>query len=349
MRRPSRSSERVVLSQIIWLISPTKLLGGGSSINFLMYTRGSASDYDDWKQEGWAFDDLLPLVKSTENNHLPGQDAEVHGKNGKLNVSYGGHQSKLGKEWLDAAGECWPDLPFSEDIQNFKTGHAKTNWGKWIDPKTGRRQDTAHGYLHPVVKRQSNLHIICESTTTKVLFDDSTPPKAVGIEYIANPLARAQQDPDKPPVAGERFTIKARKQVVISAGAFGTPAILERSGVGDKAVLEKVGIESKVDLPGVGKEYDDHQLALAIYVMSDDADTHDEFLRGNAEIHAVEGPRWTESGQGAIASNAIDAGAKFRPTQQEVDEMNSPEFSKVWDEYYKNSPDKVVMFGGIVS
>lgn len=285
-----------------------------------MYTRGSASDYDDWKTEGWAFKDILPLARKMETMHIKNMDEEIHGFDGPLNVSYGGHQSELGKQFIEAANTVI-DTPgfYKHDIQDFKTGHGMTTWGKWIDPKTGRRQDTATCYVHPVTETQDNLHVICEQRVIRVILDDEN--RATGVEFCANPLARAPLNPEQPPTVGPVTTMKAKKYVVVSSGALGTPGVLERSGIGAKSVLEAAGVDVKVDLPGVGAEYQDHQLALGIYVMSDDADTHDEFLRGNPEIHAVAGPQWAKEGKGPIATNMIDAGMKLRPTEKELDAM----------------------------
>ncbi|ORY88111.1 GMC oxidoreductase-domain-containing protein [Leucosporidium creatinivorum] len=324
-------------------------LGGGSSINFLMYTRASASDYDDWDTEGWSFNDILPLARKMETNHLPGQNPKVHGKEGPLHVSYGGHQSELGKQFIKATEESNYEIPYTDDLQDFKTGHGITPWAKWINPKTGRRCDTAHCYVHPVVETQTNLHVLCEQKVIRVLFDESTPPRAVGVEYCANPLAQVPLNPEQPPTVGKIETVKAKKYVVVSAGAMATPGVLERSGVGAKDVLEKAGVDVVVDLPGVGAEYQDHQLALGIYVMDENADTHDEYLRGNPEVHAKVGPEWTSTGKGLIASNAIDAGMKLRPTEAEIDAMGNEFRTEVWDKLFKDAPDKPVMFGGIVS
>ncbi|KAM0750414.1 alcohol oxidase [Meredithblackwellia eburnea MCA 4105] len=322
------------------------MLGGGSSINFMMYTRGSASDYDDWNQEGWSFNDLLPLARKMETNHqTEGQDPKIHGNSGPLNVSYGGHQSEIGKQWIKAAQEC-TDVPFTHDLQNFKTGHGMTNWAKWIDPKSGRRQDTAHCYLHPVAESQTNLHILTEKKTIRVLLDENN--RAVGVEYCHNPLATAPLNPEQPPQVSDIQTMKARKMVVVSAGAFGTPLILQRSGIGAKDILEKAGVTSKVDLKGVGAEYQDHQLTLATYRVADDEDTLDDYLRGVPEVHAKVGESWSKEGKGIVASNVIDAGMKARPNEQELAEMG-PDFQKVWKEYFENAPDKPVMFGGVVS
>jgi alcohol oxidase len=99
--------------------------------------------------------------------------------------------------------------------------------------------------------------------------------------------------------------MKARQMVIVSAGAFGSPMLLERSGVGAKAILEKLDIPVVVDLPGVGLEYQDHQLSLAVYHASDDADTHDDYLRGIPEVHVREGTCWAKDGSGKVASNMM--------------------------------------------
>ena len=107
--------------------------------------------------------------------------------------------------------------------------------------------------MHPILASQTNLHLLVEQKTIRVLFDDDK--RAIGVEYCANPLAKAAPNPDQPATVGAISTMKARKLVVVSSGAFGTPLILERSGVGASDVLKKAGVPVVVDLPGVGKEY----------------------------------------------------------------------------------------------
>lgn len=153
-----------------------------------------------------------------------------------------------------------------------------TQWAKWISPKTGRRQDAANGFVHPVLATQTNLHLLTESKTLRVVLDANN--HATGVEYCHNPLAKASYDPANPPKVGETHTMKARKMVVVSSGAFGSPAILERSGIGAKHVLDKAGIDVKVELDGVGSRYEDHQLTMSTYRCAADEDTLDDYLRG---------------------------------------------------------------------
>ncbi|SCV67427.1 BQ2448_5038 [Microbotryum intermedium] len=321
------------------------LLGGGSSINFQLYTRASASDYDDWNTEGWAFKDLVPLACKTETNTLQDQDWEVHGRNGPLGVSYGGSESALGEEWIKSAAECWPDLPFTYDAQDFKTGHAVSKSGKWIDQK-GHRSDAAHGFVHPILKSHPNLKLITEHKTIRVVFDESgDESRAIGVEVCPNPLARKAIDPENPPKVRNSKIIKAKKYVVLSAGALSTPSILERSGIGKADILKRAGVDKVVsELNGVGENYNDHQLASAIYVMSDEADTLCELLRGTPEVVEAESALWAKGGSGRLATNGIDAAVKLRPTEDEVKKMG-PDFQKRWDDKFRAAKDKTLMIG----
>lgn len=181
------------------------------------------------------------------------------------------------------------------------------------------------------MKKNSNVHLVTESKVARIIIEDG---KATGIEYIpVNPTADA---PSVPEVA------KARKLVVLSAGALGSPQILERSGVGAPEILKKAGVKSLVDLPGVGTNYQDHNLICPSYKVAPESETHDDFLRGVPEIHA-QGLDDFESGKGVFATNFIDCGGKVRPTEAELESMG-PTFRKFWNEHYKDAKDKPVMF-----
>lgn len=209
-------------------------------------------------------------------------------------------------------------------------------WGKWINPKTGRRSDAAHGYVHPQMEINKNLHLLVESKVKRIVIEDG---KAVGIEYVPNrPTGGASDAPE---------SVKARKLVVLSAGALGSPQVLERSGVGAPEILEKAGVECLVDLPGVGTNYQDHNLILPCYRVAPDTRTHDDFLRGIPEVH-VQGLKDLENGKGIYTTNYIDCGGKIRPSEKEIESMG-PAFRKLWDEYFKDAEDKPVMFVGLVN
>lgn len=125
--------------------------------------------------------------------------------------------------------------------------------------------------------------------------------------------------------------------------------ILERSGVGNAEMLKKLDIPVVSDLPGVGEEYQDHYTTLSVFRVSNDTQTLDDFLRGDKDVQKELFAEWETSPEKArLSSNAIDAGFKIRPTEEELKEMG-PEFNELWNRYFKDKPDKPVMFGSIVS
>lgn len=183
------------------------------------------------------------------------------------------------------------------------------------------------------MEKNSNLHLVTDSKVKRIIIEDG---KATGVEYIPNTTTD-----------GTFETAKARKLVVLSAGALGSPQILERSGVGAPEILKKAGIEPLVDLPGVGSNYQDHNLILPSYKVAPESETHDDFLRGIPEVHA-QGAKDLENGKGVYATNFIDCGGKVRPTEAELKSLG-PAFGKLWDEYYKDAEDKPVLFVALIN
>ncbi|ETW76777.1 GMC oxidoreductase 3 [Heterobasidion irregulare TC 32-1] len=318
------------------IVPCANILGGGSSINFQMYTRASASDWDDFKTEGWKFDDLLPLMKRLENYQKP-SNSDSHGYDGPIAISNGGSISPLAQDFLRASDSI--GIPFSDDIQDCKTAHAAEIWAKYINRHTGRRSDAATAYVHSVMDVQNNLFLRTNARVSRVIFEGD---KAVGVAYVPS-RNRAHQ--------GQLLEtiVRARRCVVLSSGTLGTPQILERSGVGNAEHLKKMDIKVVSDLPGVGEQYQDHYTTLSIYRVSEDSFTLDDFLRGDKEARKELFQEWEVSPEKArLSSNAIDAGFKIRPTEEELKEMG-PEFNELYNRYFKDKPDKPVMFGSIVS
>ncbi|KAF8919526.1 GMC oxidoreductase-domain-containing protein [Mucidula mucida] len=318
------------------IVPCANILGGGSSINFQMYTRASASDWDDFKTDGWKAEDLLPLMKRLENYQKPTNN-DKHGYDGPIAISNGGSISPLAQDFLracDAVG-----IPYSDDIQDLDTSHASEIWAKYINRHTGRRSDAATAYVHSVMDVQTNLYLRTNARVSRVIFEGN---KAVGVAYVP---ARNRADGAKT----LETIVKARKYVVLSSGTLGTPQILERSGVGDKKLMQKLDLKVVSDLPGVGEQYQDHYTTLSLYRVSNESFTLDAFLRGDKEAQKELFQEWETSPEKArLSSNAIDAGFKIRPTEEELKEMG-PEFNELWNTYFKDKPDKPVMFGSIVS
>ncbi|KAG9121764.1 hypothetical protein FRC07_002141 [Ceratobasidium sp. 392] len=317
------------------IVASAQVLGGGSSINFVMYTRASASDFDDWKTPGWSSKDLLPLLQKAnmETYHLaPGK--ETHGYIGPLNISYSDTFMEPAKQYLDVAVQM--GIPLVEDKMDLKTGHGCQRWAKWIDPATGHRQDAAHRYVHPLVNNKS-LHILTETKVVRVLFDGT---KTTGVEVVANKEQNPEAD-QTPRV------ITARKLVVVSSGAIGTPIVLQRSGVGAKDRLEKLGVPTVVDLPGVGATYEDHNLILFTYHIPNDIETLDPILEQDPATTEKQLALFNQ-GKGLLSTNVIGAGSKLRPTPEELRAMGS-DFNQVWKEYFEPNPDKPVMLQAVVA
>ncbi|GAW04585.1 alcohol oxidase [Lentinula edodes] len=320
------------------IVPCANILGGGSSINFQMYTRASASDWDDFKTEGWTAQDLLPLMKRLENYQKPTNN-DTHGYDGPIAISNGGTITALAQDFLRASDAL--GIPFSDDIQvkDLDTSHASEIWAKYINRHTGRRSDAATAYVHSVMDVQSNLYLRTNARVNRVIFEGN---KAVGVAYVPS-RNRAHGGQLKETI------VKARKYVVLSSGTLGTPQILERSGVGDSKLLQKFDVKVVSDLPGVGEQYQDHYTTLSLYRVSNESATLDDFLRGDKEVQKELFNEWETSPEKArLSSNAIDAGFKIRPTEEELKEMG-PEFNELWDRYFKDKPDKPVMFGSIVS
>ncbi|CAE6487126.1 unnamed protein product [Rhizoctonia solani] len=314
-------------------IVPTgRMLGGGSSINFLMYTRPSASDFDDWKTEGWGSKDILPLLRKMETYHLA-SGRECHGYDGPLNVSYADRYPAVAQAYLEVAQKR--GIPLVEDKQDLRTGHGCQRWAKWVDPATGMRQDAAHRYIHPLSDNK-HLHIMTGTKVVRVVFDGN---KATGVEVVAD--KETDEDADQTP-----HIIKARKLVVVSAGALGSPVVLQRSGVGEAERLKKLGIKVVSDLP-VGSTYEDHNLSLHPYHVADDTETVDPILDQDPAVVAEAQALFTQ-GKGPLTINWIDAGSKLRPTPKEIEEMG-PAFAKVWKNYFEPNPDKPVMLQAVVA
>ncbi|EJF57487.1 alcohol oxidase-like protein [Dichomitus squalens LYAD-421 SS1] len=315
-------------------------LGGGSSVNFAMYTRAAASDYDDWTtvygNPGWSSTELLPLLRKCETYEVaPGKP--THGYSGPLKVSYGGAFMDIGKEFLEVAAGYDKARGLTDDVNGlFETNKYGVSSVSWIDSKTGARSDIPHQYIYH--RDFPNLHILTGYHVQRVIVKDG---QATGIEY--SPNKRYHSD------AGQGvLSAIARRQVVISAGTFGSPAILERSGIGSKSVLEKVGIMQIVDLPGVGENYQDHQVLFAPYVIAKEKDTLDGIASSNeAELQKWDA-QWKKQGDGLMAHNGLDAGGKLRPSKDDLDVLGEV-FRKRWLEYYVPAPDKPVMWFGLLA
>ena len=213
-----------------------KTLGGSSSSNAMVYTRGHRWDYDHWAElgnPGWSYADLLPLFKRNQNQERGAND--YHGVGGPLNVADLRQTSEISAVFVRAAGEA--GYPLSDDFN----GAEQEGVGFYqVTQKDGRRCSSARAYLHPV-RQRPNLTVITRALASRVLFEGQ---RAVGVAYL---------DSDGHPVE-----LRARREVLLSGGAINSPQLLLLSGVGPRAELERHGITPVHDLPGVGQNLQDH-------------------------------------------------------------------------------------------
>ncbi|OTB02074.1 putative alcohol oxidase [Hypoxylon sp. CI-4A] len=314
------------------------ILGGASSINFMMYTRAQRDDFDSWKTPGWTAEEIWPYLKKLEKYHGPGKP-EHHGYDGSIQVSDGLFRSKrVEDDWLRAAKEVgYPEII---DLQNLEDNNGFQRWLRYMSPEGGR-SDTAHAYLHPKLRdgKHPNLHVLIETSVVRVLFDEDK--RACGVEFTPNPRYQIQLGQSTP---HPKQKVKARKLVVVSSGACGTPSVLERSGVGPKDVLDRAGVPVVEDLPGVGNNYQDHNLVFYHFrTCLDPEDTNDALVTDRLSLEDAQAQNHPQLGW-----NFIDLSAKLRPTEAEVAALG-PEFQAAWDKDFKNQPNKPLMLMAVGS
>lgn len=275
-----------------------KSLGGSSATNAMLYVRGQRQDYDGWAElgcEGWDWDSVLPYFKRSENNER-GPDAD-HGDSGPLQVSEQKEPRAVSHAFVDAAKSLQ-----HRHTQDFNRGD---NEGvglyqvtQFHDPgKNGERCSAAAGYLFPALGRP-NLTVITRADVLRLTLDDG---RATGAVYRHK---------------GRNHTIRARREIVVSAGALKTPQILQLSGIGDGSALSKLGIPVVHDLPGVGQNLQDH-LDFTLIYRSPDRDNIGISLPGSLSLlrHIW---RWRGTGV-SMAASPFAEGAAFLKTTPDLD------------------------------
>jgi len=212
-----------------------KVLGGSSSTNAMIYIRGHRYDYDQWAElgnKGWSYEEVLPYFKSFEHNTR--LKDEFHGQKGELNVTDQPWRHPFGKRLLDAAKAAGYD--WNEDFN----GAEQEGFGYYqVTQKEGRRHSGAAAFLSPVLHR-SNLNVEINALVHKIIVENG---EAKAVLFEQNGTVR---------------TIHAQKEVILCAGAFGSPHLLMLSGIGHEAELRQHGIKVEHHLPGVGKNLQDH-------------------------------------------------------------------------------------------
>jgi len=275
-----------------------RVLGGSSSINGLIYVRSQPEDYDHWAQlgnRGWSWDDVFPFFRKAEN--WEGDADDVHAKGGPLFTSRTADQPPLCLAAIEAGKQL--GLQYRPDVNNLP--HGAPDGIGWVQQTRGgrRRASTARSYLRPAIRRP-NLHVVTNALVHRILLDGT---RATGVEFSRN---------------GTVERADAAAEVLLCAGAVGSPHILQLSGIGDPEHLGRIGVEIRHVLRGVGKNLQDHYLARVAYRVKG-ARSLNEKSRG--PLFLGELARYVFMGQGILtyAASLVAASVKV------LDESATPD------------------------
>ena len=229
-----------------------KMLGGSSSMNGMVYVRGQPQDYDVWRQlgnAGWSWSDVLPYFKKSED-HIRGADND-HGVGGELRVEEAKVNYEVLDAWRDAAEQC--GIPKTRD---YNAGNFEGSAYFDVTQRRGRRWSTATAFLKPA-RNRANLTVVTHAHTSQIRIQNGV---AVGVEYTRGDTL---------------YYAAARREVLLSAGAIGSPQVLQLSGIGPAALLRANGIDVKLDVPGVGENLQDHMQPRQLYRVSNTSTLND--------------------------------------------------------------------------
>jgi len=260
-----------------------KVLGGTSSINGMVYMRGTPTDYDNWRQrgcEGWDWEHVLPFFKKAENQERGADD--FHGVGGPLRVS-NPVRVPLGDAMVQAAIEAGiPENPDFNGARQEGVGYYQTT------TSNRRRWSAARAYLRPA-KTRDNLTIATDAQATRVLIEDG---RAVGVEY------RTPQG---------LVTARCRGEIIVSGGVYGSPQLLQLSGLGPAAVLKQYGVPVVRDMPGVGAHLHDHFNTYLVWRCSQPVTINDLAMSTVEKLKA--GVQYALTRSGHLSNAGIYAGA----------------------------------------
>jgi len=267
-----------------------KVLGGSSAINGMIYIRGQAEDYDAWAAQGckgWGFDDVLPYFKKSEGNSDAGADPAFHGADGPLSVEALKDPSPMDAVFVDAAAQLQirPNTDFNGASQEGVGVYQVTQAG-------GFRMSTARAFLKGARKRL-NLTILTEAIVRDLDIEGAF----VSAINLAHPVEGVSR-------------VKAMREVVLCAGAIGSPELLLKSGIGPAAQLREAGIPVKLDLPGVGQNLQDHVDCMVIATTS--STTPYGLSLAALPRLGIEGLRYLTARRGMLSSNMVEAGGFVR-------------------------------------
>ena len=264
-----------------------KVLGGTSSINGMVYMRGNHADYDEWRQRGctgWDWDSVLPFFKKAEDQERGA--GEYHGTGGPLRVSDQPVRWELAERWIAAAIEA--GLPSNADFNGERqdgAGHFQSTTNR------GRRWSTAAAYLGQA-QRRPNLTVRTNAQATRAVIENG---RAVGVEFVRD---------------GVRQTARARGEIVVCGGVYGSPQLLQLSGLGPGALLQKFGIPVVRDMAGIGADLQDHFYVRLAFRCAKPITMNE--IANSPLRRSWAGLRYVMFRSGPLSSNGVCAGAFAR-------------------------------------
>ncbi|MBA6291694.1 choline dehydrogenase [Colwellia sp. MB3u-70] len=266
-------------------------LGGSSATNAMLYIRGQKQDYDHWAalgNEGWAFDDMLPYFKKSETNQRG--SSEWHGDSGPLQVTDRPVFYEISQRYIEAGKQA--GFKFTDDFN----GSDQEGVGYYqCTIKDGQRCSAAHAYLLPVLARK-NLTVLTNAQVSKVLIKDQ---QAYGVDVV---------------IKGERSSISAKKEVILSGGTIASPQLLMLSGIGDKNELNEQGIDCVHELKGVGKNLQEH-VDACILVKSKKTDGFTVSVTGLLKM-LPDTVKYIMAKKGKLANSILEAGGFIKSSEQ---------------------------------
>ncbi|KND59551.1 Choline dehydrogenase [Candidatus Burkholderia verschuerenii] len=271
-----------------------KVQGGSGSINAMIYMRGQPHDFDDWERagnRGWGFRDVLPYFKRLESH--PAGDTKYHGSKGKIRISSmkeGAHA--ICRTFVEGARQT--GFPLTGD---FNGEHYEGAGIYDLNARNGERSSSSFEYLHPALSRK-NLRIERNVTVRRVLFDGK---RAMGVQASRK---------------GEALQFRAKREVIMSAGAVDSPKLMQLSGLGEHALLAKHGIPVVHELPAVGKNLQDH-LCVSFYYRATVKTLNDELRPLFGKVKAA--LQYLTARKGPLSMSVNQSGGFFKGDTAEAE------------------------------
>lgn len=279
-----------------------KVIGGGSSINAQIYTRGVPADYDEWETlggaKGWSYQDVLPYFRRSENNQRFAN--QFHGYGGPLGVSNPISPLPICEAFFQAGQEM--GMPFNPDFN----GAQQEGLGYYqLTQLDARRSSAAVGFLQPVLNRP-NLRVLLQAQALRVVVEGG---RAVGVELVS--------ESDRTPVL-----MRASREVIVSSGAIGSPKLLMQSGIGPADHLRALGLRVVHDMPGVGSNLQDH---LDLFVIAECTGDHTYDKYNKLHQAAWAGLQYLLFQKGPVASSLFETGGFWYAEGKSASSARSPD------------------------